>query len=373
MYIFTEQQVYQIFILFFGVFLISYAFLPIIRKIIISLKIKNDVIFRSSHQGYIPNFGGIVFFVSYFLVLFLLPEFRVNTNSISLLAAMSIIFMTGFLDDLIGLSPKLKLLGQTISSAAVLFDPQFTVNSLHGFLGIYEFPFFYGATCTIFCLVLLINAFNLIDGIDGLTAITGIVISLFYSVIFFKTSQYLFFALCITNIAMLLAFLRFNFSRHNKIFMGDTGSLLLGLVLGILTLKIMSLDLVSMNTFGFTRQKVPLLLISILFIPILDTSRVVIIRYLNGKSIYKADRNHLHHILIDHGFSHRSVSLGIGLFNILTALFMFFIVKYLSFITSFIILIVIFLLSSVFLFLINKNRSALREKVKIKGRFNRFF
>lgn len=190
---------------------------------------------------------------------------------------MAVIFITGFLDDLITLSSKLKLVGQLISASIVLVEPQLTIHSLYGFLGIYEISFFYSVIGTVFFLVLLINAFNLIGGIDGLTAITGIVISMFYSFIFYKASQFLFFAICMTNIAMLLAFLRYNFSKRKKIFMGDTGSLLLGYVLGIFTKKIMSLNLIALNTFSFPQRRVPLLLIGILFIPILDTFRVMII------------------------------------------------------------------------------------------------
>ena len=370
---FTEQQIHQLLIVFIWVFTLSYVFFPLIRRVIISLKIKNNVISRSSHQGYVPNFGGIVFFMSYFSVFFLIPEFRASNTTFVLLAAMAVIFVTGFLDDLIALSPKLKLVGQLVSVTIVLVEPQLTIHSLHGFLGVYEIPFFYSIIGTVFFLVLLINAFNLIDGIDGLTAITGIVISVFYSLVFLKASQFLFFAICMTNIAMLLAFLRYNFSRSKKIFMGDTGSLLLGLVLGILTIKIMSLDLMALNTFSFPQRKVPLLLISVLFIPILDTFRVMSIRYLNGKPIFEADRNHLHHILIDFGFSHRSVSLGIGVFNTVTAIFMFFVVKYLSFFASFSILAFLFMLSAAFLFWINKNRSAIRKKVKFKNKFTLFF
>ena len=373
MNIFTEQQIHQLLIVFIWVFTLSYVFFPLIRRVIISLKIKNNVLSRSSHQGYVPNFGGIVFFMSYFSVFFLIPEFRASNTTFVLLAAMAVIFVTGFLDDLINLSPKLKLVGQLLSASIVLVEPQLTIHSLYGFLGIYEISFFYSVVGTVFFLVLLINAFNLIDGIDGLTAITGIVISLFYSLVFFKASQFLFFAICITNIAMLLAFLRYNFSKRKKIFMGDTGSLLLGLVLGILTIRIMSLNLTALNTFSFPQQKVPLMLIAILFIPILDTFRVMSIRYLNGKPIFEADRNHLHHILIDFGFSHRRVSLGIGVFNTITAIFMFFVVKYLSFFVALIILGFLFLLSAGFLFWINKNRSAIRKKIKLKNKFTLFF
>ena len=136
---------------------------------------------------------------------------------------MAVIFVTGFLDDLITLSPKLKLVGQLLSASIVVVEPQLTIHSLYGFLGIYEISFFYSVVGTVFILVLLINAFNLIDGIDGLTAITGIVISVFYSLVFFKASQFLFFAICITNIAMLLAFLRYNFSKRKKNIHGRHG------------------------------------------------------------------------------------------------------------------------------------------------------
>jgi UDP-GlcNAc:undecaprenyl-phosphate GlcNAc-1-phosphate transferase len=240
-------------------------------------------------------------------------------------------------------------------------------------MGVYEIPLVVSVLGTSFFLLGLINAFNLIDGIDGLTGTTGIIVASFYSYMFYHLGSYFYLAIGITTIATLLAFLRFNLSKKRKIFMGDTGSLVIGLVLGLLTLKLMTLKGAT-APFPFNPEQLPLFLVGVLFIPVLDIMRVMALRVCRGVSMFKPDRNHIHHIIVDFGLSHSKASLFIGGVNFTVALIMFNVIQIYNSLASAIILIVMFLLAIIVLFIMNKNMSALRLKMKLKSSMlNLFF
>ena len=254
-----------------------------------------------------------------------------------------------------------------------MIQPDFRITSLHGFIGIYEIPLTVSIAGSMFFLLGLINAFNLIDGIDGLTGITGIIVASFYAFMFYSLGNFFYAAIAVTTIATLLAFLRFNFSIQWKIFMGDTGSLVIGLVLGLLTLKLMSFGDEAYVSLSFNRAQLPLFLIAVLFVPLLDTLRVMLVRAINGVSIFEPDRNHIHHIIIDFGLSHRRASFLIGLSNFLAALLMFFVIQLFDFTGSLLVLGLMLFLAIFILFLMNKNKTAIRIKVKIRQSLLRLF
>jgi len=154
--------------------------------------------------------------------------------------------------------------------------------------------------------------------------------------------------------------------------MGDTGSLSIGLVLGLLTLKLMTSDAVY-TALNFNQKQLPLLLLGVLFVPILDTFRVMLIRFLKGVSMFKPDRNHLHHIIVDFGLSHRKASFCIGTANLMVGLFMFYVIRNFSTMQSTFLLFGVFASGIVLLFLMNKNKGALKWKVKIKNSMLRMF
>ena len=314
----------------------------------------------------VPTFGGVVFYVSYIVVLFFAQNLDVNHVSVTLLVSISILFFTGLLDDFRNLSPRIKFLFQIIGVAILMFQPEFRIVSLHGFMGVYEIPLAISVAGSMFFLLALINAFNLIDGIDGLSGITGIIIASFYSFVLFKLGYYFYLSISLATIGSLLAFLRFNFSIKRKIFMGDTGSLVIGLVLGLLTLKLMAVGDVAHNSLSFNRSQLPLFLAGVLFIPTLDTIRVMLLRFTRGVSMFKPDRNHIHHILIDFGFSHRKASFCIGFINFLVASIMFYAIQEFTIVISLLILISMFFIAFSVLFLMNKNQTAIRLKVKIR-------
>jgi UDP-GlcNAc:undecaprenyl-phosphate GlcNAc-1-phosphate transferase len=360
-----SHLLYFLIILFLGVFVVSLVIIPRIRSISLKLRFTDRPDQRSSHTGSIPSFGGVAFYISYIWVLFFIQPIDTNYVSLTLLSSISVMFFTGLLDDVRNLSPKIKFLGQCIAVSILMAQPDFRILTLHGFMGVHEIPLVLSVLGSMIFLLGLINAFNLIDGIDGLTGITGIIAASFYSFMFYNMESYFYLAVSITTIATLLAFLRFNFSIKRKIFMGDTGSLVIGLVLGLLTLKLMTLENAS-TPFPFNRQQLPLFLVGVLFIPILDLFRVMTLRASKGVSMFRPDRNHLHHIIVDFGLSHRKASIFIGMVNFIVAFIMFNIIQVCNSLTATFILITLFLLAIIVLFLMNKNRAAIKLKLKIK-------
>ena len=350
----------------FGVFAISLLLIPKIRSIAIKLNLSDAPDNRSSHTAPVPTFGGVIFYVTYIVILFFAQNLDVNHVSVTLLASISVLFFTGLLDDFRNLSPKIKFLFQIIGVAILMFQPDFRIVSLHGFLGVYEIPMAISVAGSMFFLLALINAFNLIDGIDGLSGITGIIIASFYSFMLFNLGYYFYLSISLATIGTLLAFLRFNFSIKRKIFMGDTGSLVIGLVLGLLTLKLMAVGDAAHNSLSFNRSQLPLFLAGVLFIPTLDTIRVMLLRFTRGVSMFKPDRNHIHHILIDFGFSHRKASFCIGFINFIVASIMFYVTQQFTIVISLLILISMFFIAFAVLFIMNKNQTAIRLKVKIR-------
>jgi UDP-GlcNAc:undecaprenyl-phosphate GlcNAc-1-phosphate transferase len=351
---------------FLGVFMLSYFLIPKIRAKALKLNLKDTPDIRSSHVIPVPTFGGVVFYISYILVLFFAQSLDSNHVSITLIASISILFFTGLLDDFKNLSPKIKFLCQIIGVALLMFQPDFRILSFHGFMGIYEIPLYVSVGGSMFFLLGLINAFNLIDGIDGLTGITGVIVASFYSYLLYNLGYFFYLSLSLATIATLLAFLRFNFSNTRKIFMGDTGSLVIGLVLGVLTLKLLSVDDTAYGSLSFYRAQLPLFLTGVLFVPLLDTMRVMFLRLTKGVSMFKPDRNHLHHIIVDFGLSHRKASFFIGFVNFIVALIMFFVIQKFNSFQSLFILVLLFFIAIMILFLMNKNKTALRLKIKIK-------
>ena len=358
---------------FLGTFMLSYFLIPKIRAKALKLNIKDTPDIRSSHTIPVPTFGGIVFYVSYILILFFTQSLDSNHVSITLIASISILFFTGLLDDLRNLSPKIKFLCQIIGVALLMFQPDFRILSFHGFMGIYEIPLYVSVGGSMFFLLGLINAFNLIDGIDGLTGITGVIVASFYSYLLYNLGYFFYFSIGLATIATLLAFLRFNFSNKRKIFMGDTGSLVIGLVLGVLTLKLLSVDDNAYGSLSFYRAQLPLFLTGVLFVPLLDTMRVMFLRLTKGVSMFKPDRNHLHHIIVDFGLSHRKASFFIGFVNFFVALIMFFVIQKFNTFQSLFVLVLMFFIAIMVLFLMNKNKTALRLKIKMKNSMLKMF
>lgn len=359
----------KLIIVFFILFCLSFILIPLIRKLTIRFGLFDIPDNRSSHSRVVPSLGGISFYISYLVLFFFIAQLDLDNMLLYMLASMSILFVIGLLDDILDLSARIKFLAQLLAVSILLSNLEIRIDSLYGFLGIFEIPMHLSILGSLFFLIGLINAFNLIDGIDGLAALTGIIVTTFYGYMLYKLGYLFYLYISIATIATLLAFLRYNLSKHKKLFMGDTGSLVIGLVIGVLTLKLMSVGDLGYLALSFRAQKLPIFLIGVLFVPILDIIRVMMLRLIRGASIFSPDRNHIHHILIDSGLSHKKATFLIGIANFVVASIMFVAIRVFDTVQSFFILIFIFLISFILLFILNKSHIALRLKLKIKKSF----
>ena len=238
---------------------------------------------RSSHTIRTPTLGGVAFFYTLIFALFFIHGRNTFDETIYIIPGLTILFIIGLKDDLVVISPGAKLIAQLFAIAFILVNPSFTIESLNGFLNINEIPYYLYLGIAGFMMLTIINSYNLIDGIDGLATVVGIVIMIIYVTIFYLTGEYFFALIGIATNACLTAFFGFNLSSDKKIFMGDTGSLIVGFVISILTLKFLALRPTVYSDLPFLLENAPLIAISILIVPLFDTARVFAIRIANRK------------------------------------------------------------------------------------------
>lgn len=303
-----------------GSFLFTYTIIPKIIWVVNSKKLIDQPNDRSSHSQSTPTMAGVSFFLTLVFAVFFIKNWDVEGIGMNLIASLTLIFALGLKDDLVMSSPRAKIMGEFMAILFVLFSLSLELTTLNGFWGLYELPqiVFYGLN--IFIVLTIMNAYNLIDGIDGLASSFGIVAATIFAVIFYYFEVYYYFLICLSLIGILSAFLRFNLSRERKIFMGDTGSLVVGFCLGFLALRLMVIESHpdSINPNYLLENKL-YILVAILFLPLFDTFRVFFLRLIKGKSPFHPDRNHIHHILIDRGLSHFRASIILSLSNLIFA------------------------------------------------------
>jgi UDP-N-acetylmuramyl pentapeptide phosphotransferase/UDP-N-acetylglucosamine-1-phosphate transferase len=267
---------------------------------------------RKVHATPVPSLGGIGIFAGFIIALMLsLPEGVSQMQY--LIAAFLVIFFLGLKDDIIVLTPFKKFLGQLLAAGIIVFKGEILITGLHGFLGISEMPVAISYAFTFFTIIVITNSFNLIDGVDGLAGTLGVVATASFGTYFLLsgTEFYAVMAFCMTG--SLLAFLIFNISPA-RIFMGDTGSLLLGILNSILVIKF--IEIASRPDAAIPLTSAPAIGFAILFVPLFDTLRIFAYRILNRRSPFSPDRNHVHHILLEKGCSHNMVVFLAVLFNL---------------------------------------------------------
>jgi UDP-GlcNAc:undecaprenyl-phosphate/decaprenyl-phosphate GlcNAc-1-phosphate transferase len=258
---------------------------------------------RKSHTRNTPNLGGIATFAGIVISLALFSKMGNNPEFVFLFASMTILFFIGVKDDILIIAPNKKLLSELLAILimVVLGDLRFT--SLHGFLGIYSLSYIPSVLLTLFVMIVIINSFNLIDGIDGLASGLGVLVSVTFGIWFYLTGNINYVILCSCVGGAYVSFFGYNvFGEKNKIFMGDTGSLVLGLLVSMMVIRF---NQDNINYTGvYSIQSAPAVSFGILIVPMFDTLRVFILRVIRGQSPFKADRNHVHHRLLLLGFSH---------------------------------------------------------------------
>ncbi len=288
---------------------VGYLVMPVVLKIARKYNLLANPNKRTSHNGKIPFVGGLNIFISYFItVLFLTSGFFIH-NHFSILGLL-IILIVGLVDDLLDVRASHKLVGEMIAGFCLVVLADVRIKSLHGFLGIYELDLLFSYVLSLFVFIAIINAINLVDGIDGLASGLGVVYATFFAVYFQLTEQTLLSVASYTLVGSLSLFFIYNvFAQKRKLFMGDSGSLLLGYMILFFMFRFG-----EMNAFGkvepqYYIQNAPSLLFSLLIVPVFDTLRVMITRIKKGISPFKADKNHIHHLLLKLGLKHIQASL----------------------------------------------------------------
>src|SRR4051794_3022337 len=301
-------------------FFISFYLIPILIELAKSKQLVDIPDDRKIHKDPVPRFGGIGIFAGFLLSLLLSASI---TNSFLefqyLVAAFLIVFFLGVGDDIMILSPLKKFIGQLAASFILIVKGHLLINNLHGFLGIQAIPIFISYILTYFTIVVIINAINLIDGVDGLAGSLSLISTLLFGSWFYLNGDLAFALIAFTMAGSIVAFLYYNFNPA-KVFMGDSGSLMLGLVNAILVIRFINAAPTAAN---FTASASPAVGFGLLLIPLMDTLRVFCIRLSKKRSPFFPDRNHIHHLFLDKGFSSRATTLILASLSLVFSLLSF--------------------------------------------------
>lgn len=290
----------------FIAYIITFLLMPFIIRVARINKLYDKPDERKTHTYPISSLGGVGIIAGLSISLLLVTDFRIGDSAFQYyLASFFIIFMLGVIDDIFVLHPLKKLAGQLLVALIITTKAQLLITNLQGLGGFYELTPIVSYIITFFAILLIINSFNLIDGVDGLAGSLGLISSFFFGLFFYLKGDMPYAILGFSMAGALMAFLVFNFPPA-RIFMGDSGSMLIGLVNAILVIRLIegkgfttSIEVYSPLALGF----------SILLIPMLDVLRVFIVRLTKGTSPFAPDRNHIHHLLLNKGFNHTQVTI----------------------------------------------------------------
>ncbi len=306
---------------------VLYATPPLI-KVAILKRLFDEPGGRKIHKRIIPTIGGIIIFAATLFSFSLWYNIDSNVQNLlenkfkllqyltefKLIVATSLIlFFVGIKDDIIGTAPIKKLVAHVLVGLILVLIGNLRITSLYGILGVNELPYWGSIFLSLFTYIVVVNAFNLIDGVDGLAAGVGLIATLAFGWWFYRAGDYVYASLSIALSGSLIGFLLFNFSPA-RIFMGDSGSLTIGLIICILSIKLLEYPPDELYHSILYISK-PIFVIASLIYPLTDTLRIFIIRSLKGLSPFSADKNHLHHRLIDCGLNHARAVILIYFFN----------------------------------------------------------
>ncbi|MCB0763371.1 MAG: MraY family glycosyltransferase [Flavobacteriales bacterium] len=283
---------------------------------------------RKLHQRSIPTIGGIIIFAAIVFSYALwfpkgsmigLPdaEYRALYKAMGLaytdfkfiLASMVLLFFIGVKDDIIGFSPVKKLVGHMVVGYILVVMANVRINSMHGLFGVFELPVTISIAFSFFVYIVLVNAFNLIDGVDGLAGGVGLIAALAFGWWLFMAGDVALALLAFVLAGSLVGFLVFN-SHPARIFMGDSGSLTIGAILAVLAIRVIDHDTTRLPI-HLQQIPTPVFAMAVVAYPLVDTLRVFIVRAASGVSPFTADRNHIHHRLLALGLGHRGTTFAL--------------------------------------------------------------
>jgi len=291
---------------------VSVYSIPIIIKVAFIRKLYDKPGGRKTHNRFVPNLGGVAIFAGFALSFICWTNFSDSVYLQYLILGLILLHFLGVKDDIVPLVPYKKLGGQIIAATVLVIPGMFRINDLHGILGIYHLSVSAAIGLSIFAVILLINSFNLIDGIDGLAGGISLLISLLFSYIFWRSGLNNILVASLALAGALVGFLFYN-RQPARIFMGDAGSMCIGYLMAAFSFQFMNSASAVPN--GLFHRN-PGVLLAVFIVPLFDTLRVFTIRILDKKSPFEADSNHIHHKLLRMGLSHGMASITLTLVNL---------------------------------------------------------
>lgn len=297
-------------------FIISFLLFPVLIKLLTRWELYDSDKEHRIHKSFKPSMGGIVIYLGLILALVIALPFQEWIKLKYFFVAVTLMFMIGLRDDVLGLSPAKKLVSQLLPISILVIFGNVFINAIIFSFDFNELSIWLNLAIAVIVIVLITNSYNLIDGLDGLAgAIGAICLSVFGIWFYLLDSMYLgMIAFCV--VGAILSFLIFNW-QPSRIFMGDTGALLIGLLLSYFSIEFLNYNSALPEDHILKYQSSLGTLMCILIIPVFDTSRVVIFRLRKGLSPFMADKNHIHHQFLKLGFSHSKSVLSIASINVI--------------------------------------------------------
>lgn len=292
---------------------------PLILKVAQTKNIVDNPDARKLQRIPVPVLGGLTVVFGIMAGIMCFKSLETFYDMFPVFAAVIIIMIVGFIDDTISLSPKVRFIIEIILILYIMQVSGKQINDFHGLWGLTTIPEYISIPLTIFACVGIINAINLIDGVDGYSSGYSIVSCILFGVIFFMLDNIRMAALCAIVAASLIPFFCHNvFGKHSKMFIGDAGTLALGIIFSVFVINILS----SYTHDSYVASNLGLVpfTLAIMCVPIFDTLRVMIMRIVRKKSPFSADKTHLHHLFIELGFSHFGTTVSIISMNLLIVL-----------------------------------------------------
>lgn len=288
---------------FISAFVVTLLAIPPVINLIRKYSLYDMPSERKEHRLPIPTMGGIPIMAGMMTALLIWLPFSNHITQVCFFFSLASLFALGIMDDIKDLSAKYKLIIQ-VGLASLIALSGIRIHSFDGLFGIHELPLAAQYTFTILAIVGITNSFNLIDGIDGLAGGLGFMSLITLGLVLVISGDGYTALIAFSLAGAMLAFLYFNFNPA-RIFMGDTGSLILGFVIAVLSIRLMQLNI---NAPKSLLPNAPIFALGIVLLPVFDTLRVFAVRIWNGKSPFEADRTHIHHLLTNGGFDHSFAS-----------------------------------------------------------------
>ena len=288
--------------------LVGAAVFPLIIKLSYKKKFFKKNNSRTVHGKYVSTLGGIGIFMGLLMGMasgaLVTQDLNLILVCVALAFPLMIVFILGVWDDLQSLKANEKLILQSVAALALVYLHPLVITNFGDFLGLYEIPYWIGFILSFLVVLTMINAVNLLDGIDGFAGLYVMLLALFISVVSYLLNIYYLQVIGLAVVGVLAPFLYFNMYHRRKLFMGDSGSLLLGLLASYFVLSIYH-----------ELQLQPSILkhpvnwsFALVALPMVDLFRVIVIRLSQNRPIFSADKNHIHHAYLNMGLTHNQTT-----------------------------------------------------------------